>query len=84
MVNRYDATGNAEGQYQPGSEGRVLLNKLEIIDPVEVDNIELSLLEKMQYMLVEELESVQRFTVTDLCDWYSAGLEVLRASLSAA
>ncbi len=37
---RYDTTGNPEGQYEPGSQELVLLNKLGITDLQEIENIE--------------------------------------------
>ena len=42
MSNRY-ATG-AEGEFQPGSDGKVLRNALGITDPLEMDEAEFALL----------------------------------------
>jgi hypothetical protein len=39
MPDRYDTSGNLEGQFQPGSDKKVLLNKLGITDPDEIDDI---------------------------------------------
>ena len=36
MTDRYDTAGNPEGQYQPGSDDSVLLNKLSIVDSAEM------------------------------------------------
>ena len=44
MPDRYDTSSRPEGQYQPGSDGKVLLNKFCITDPAEMDEIELDLL----------------------------------------
>ena len=33
MTGRYNTTGNVEAQFEPGSDGRVLANKLGIADP---------------------------------------------------
>ena len=41
MPDRYDTTGNPEGEYQPGSNDKVLLNKLGITDLLEMEEIEL-------------------------------------------
>ena len=41
MTSRYDTTGNVEAQFQPGSDGRVLVNKLGVSDLDEMDDIEL-------------------------------------------
>ena len=35
MKDRYDTTGNVEAQFEPGSNGRVLVNKLGIADAEE-------------------------------------------------
>jgi cell filamentation protein len=45
MTNRYDASGSTEGQYQPGSNDTVLINKPGITDSDEMDRAELELLE---------------------------------------
>ena len=39
VTGRYDATGNVEAQFEPGSNDRVLANKLGISDPEEMDDI---------------------------------------------
>lgn len=70
MTNRYDTTGNPEGQFQPGSDERVLANKLYITDPAEMDDAELVLLEELQVQLLDEVESDQIITVDDLCNWH--------------
>lgn len=70
MTDRYDTTGNPEGQYQPGSQNRVLLNKLDITDPVEMDVIELDLLEQLSIAVLEEVELDQVITINDLSEWH--------------
>jgi len=37
---RYDVSGLAEAQYEPGSNDRVLRNLLGIVDPDEMDRVE--------------------------------------------
>ena len=37
MTGRYDAAGNVEAQFEPGSNGRVLANKLGVSDVEEMD-----------------------------------------------
>ena len=44
MPDRYDTSSCPEGQFLPGSDDKVLLNKLCITDPAEMDEIELDLL----------------------------------------
>jgi cell filamentation protein len=75
MANRYDTSGNPEGQYQPGSDDQVLVNKLDITDPAEMDDAELILLEELQVGLLDEVESDQRITVEDLCNWHRDWLD---------
>lgn len=70
MTNRYDTSENPEGQFQPGSQERVLLNKLDITEPVEMDTIELDLLEQLSIAVLDEIESDQTITVDDLCEWH--------------
>lgn len=70
MPDRYDTTGNSEGEYQPGSQDRVLLNKLDITDPVEMDEVELNLLEQLSIVVLEEIELDQVITVNDLSEWH--------------
>jgi len=43
----YDASGNIEAQFEPGSDGRVLRNLLGIRDPAEMDDVELDLLDQL-------------------------------------
>lgn len=47
MTNRYDTSTSSEGQYQPGSNDLVLLNKLEITDVAEMNQLELELLDQL-------------------------------------
>ena len=70
MADRYDTSENTEGQFQPGSDDKVLANKLDITNPDEMDDVELVLLEELQAHILDEVESDQRITVTDLCDWH--------------
>lgn len=70
MSDRYDTSGSAKGQFQPESADQVLLNKLGVVDPGEMDDIELVLLEELQSKLLLEIETDQRLAVSDLCDWH--------------
>ena len=54
VTDRYDTSGSHEGQCQSGSDDRVLLNKLGITDPAEMDDIELDLLEQLTEDVVVE------------------------------
>ncbi len=70
MTNRYTASGGVEAQYQPGSKGRVLLNKLGIIDPDEMDAVELDLLFQLYDVVFETVEVDQSITVADIVEWH--------------
>lgn len=77
MADRYDTSGNPEGQFQSGSDGQVLANKLDITDPDEMDDVELVLLEEIQSKLLDDVESDQKITVADLCNWHRDWLETV-------
>lgn len=68
MSDRY-ATG-AEGEFQPGSDERVLRNKLGIIDPAEMDAAELALLHKLYGAVLVEDFPDRRLRVSDLKAWH--------------
>ena len=70
MADRYDTSNNPEGQFQSGSNDQVLANKLGIIDPIEMDEVELGLLDDLTIALIEEIEMDQCLTVEDLCEWH--------------
>ncbi len=70
MTDKYDTSRSAEGQFQPGSQGDVLLNKLGITDMEEMNEVELRLLNKLTRTLLEEIEVDQRISVADLCEWH--------------
>ena len=70
MTNRYDTSGNPEGQFQPNSNGQVLLNKLDITIPIEIDLIELKLLDQLTELLIDELDSNQLITIVELRNWH--------------
>ncbi len=74
MTSRYDTGGTAEGECQPGSDGRVLLNMLGIADPEEMDNREFDLLADLEDVLFGEIEMDQRLTATDLREWHGRWL----------
>lgn len=69
MSGRY-ATEGSQGLYQPGSGDQVLVNKLDITDPAEMDELELELLNKLyESVLLDELP-VRTLTVADLQRWH--------------
>ncbi len=70
MADRYDTTGNPEGQYEPGSQELVLLNKLGITDLQEIEDIEFDHLIQFQVALFDELSIDQQISTDDLCEWH--------------
>ena len=70
MVNRYDAGETTEGRYQPGSDNQVLVNKLGITDPREMDDVELALLEQLTFAIIDEVTEAQQLTAVELCEWH--------------
>ncbi len=70
MTDRYDTSGTPEGQFQPGSDEKVLLNKLGIVDPQKMEDVEFDRLVQFQSALFDELAMDQKLTVDDLCDWH--------------
>jgi len=70
VIDRYDTSGNPEGQFQPGSNDQVLLNKIEVTDSSEMDDIELHLLEQLTKAVLDEVEEDQMITADVLCEWH--------------
>lgn len=70
MNDRYDTTGNVEAQFEPGSCGRVLANKLGISDPEEMDDVELDLLKHLYEDVLGSVGADQRLRVADICEWH--------------
>lgn len=66
---RYQAEGR-QGAWQPGSDDRVLANKLGIVDPADMAEAELILLEKLyQAVLIDDLPD-RRLQILDLKTWH--------------
>jgi cell filamentation protein len=63
-------TAGAEGEFQPGSDGQVLRNKLAITDPSEMDEAELALLHKLYKAVLLEDFPDRRLGVADLKTWH--------------
>ena len=70
MTNRYDTTANTEGQFQPGSNDLVLLNKLSVADSTEMNDIELDLLTQLTSAVLNEVADDQIISSDDLCEWH--------------
>jgi cell filamentation protein len=75
MTDRYDTSRLPEDQYEPGSNGSVLHNKLGIIDPEEMGIAETSALWRVQETLIGEIVADQTFTAHDICEMHRQWLE---------
>ena len=68
-MTRYDVT-SAEGEFEPGSDGRVLRNLVGIRAPEDMDQLELELLGLLyEAVLIDDLPE-QQLTVADLVTWH--------------
>lgn len=69
-MDRYDASGNIEAQFEPGSDGRVLRNKLGVRDSAEMDEIELDLLDQLHNSIPDLVREDQRIHADDIREWH--------------
>ena len=70
---RYDTTGMAEDQYEPGSDGAVLWNLMGIKSRVEMGVVETTELLRVTEGLLETVEADHQFTAMDICDMHRSG-----------
>lgn len=66
--DRYDVSGLPEAQFEPGSNGQVLKNRLGILSKQDMDVVEARALEQAMDVLVRTYDETHRFTATDLRD----------------
>ena len=71
---RYDATGLPEAQFEPGSNGLVLKNRLGIKSPKEMDDVEARALERAMVGLVGMYVERHPFTAPDICEMHKRWL----------
>jgi len=62
--SRYSVSTGVEGEYEPGSDGRVLRNKLGITDPVAMDRAEYEALLRVQEKYYGIIAPETRFTTS--------------------
>jgi cell filamentation protein len=77
MNNRYDTSGNTEGQYQPGSNKTVLLNKPGITNPEDMEMLEFQLLNVSQAHLFDDFGFDQQISQDDLRNWHRRWLDTV-------
>lgn len=70
-MSRYDITGS-EGEYQPGSDNKVLRNLPGITDPEEMNIAETDLLEDLYLQVFDSFP--EELTFETLCQWHRAWL----------
>ena len=68
MNDRYASGG--EGEFQPGSDGQVLRNLLEITDPQDMNEAETALLHRLYQTVLEDDFPDWQVTVADLKHWH--------------
>ena len=73
VISRYTVAKGVEGEFEPGSRGRVLRNKLGIIHKREMDQLEFKALVDVQERYFDVIEDQTRFTADLVCkmhkDW---------------
>lgn len=65
---RYDVSALPEAQFEPGSNGQVLKNRLGITSPETMDDTEARALERALVGLVGKYSEQHRFTAADICE----------------
>ena len=64
---KYDTSALVEAQYEPGSRGRVLKNKLGIKRRREMDRVEIDALARSMVKLAGMFAQAHRFKAKDIC-----------------
>jgi cell filamentation protein len=72
--DRYDTSELTEGQFEPGSQGRVLRNLLGIKRKREMGAVESTELLRMTERFIRLYDGNHRFTAEDLCNMHKAWL----------
>lgn len=74
VKDRYDVSDIPEGQWQAGSRGKVLRNRLGITSKAEMDRVEALALEKAVDGFLHTFNKKHRFTSADICSMHRAWL----------
>ena len=72
---RYNTAHLIEDQFEPGSNGQVLKNKLGITSPEEMDDAEAIALKEATDKLVRKFDKHHRFTAADICAFHKIWLD---------
>ena len=70
---KYDIN-TVEGEYQPGSNGKVLLNLLGITEVSDINDVEIILLLKIYKYLFEDNEIEGKIDIKSILDWHQKWL----------
>lgn len=70
MTTRYNTNHLAEVQFEPGSRGRVLKNRLGIRSKRAMDGIEAANLADATDWAIRHVAADQCFTAADICQWH--------------
>lgn len=68
-MTRYTVSGT-EGEFEPGSDGQVLKNKLGITDPSELQEAETELLLALYTYVLDNVEPEQPITIAMVKEWH--------------
>lgn len=68
-MNKYHV-GGSQTSFQPGSDDQVLLNKINLTDPEDMEEAELMLLAKLYGWVINEAFPDRTITSNDLKDWH--------------
>jgi cell filamentation protein len=66
VIDRYNTANHPEGEFEPGSNNRVLVNRLGVVDPDEMEVVELDLLVRLYDLIPEIIREDQQITVNDI------------------
>lgn len=72
---RYKTTHLIEDQFEPGSNGQVLKNKLGITSSEEMDDAEAIALKEATDKLVRKVDKHHQFTAADICGFHKIWLD---------
>jgi cell filamentation protein len=73
--DRYSTSNFVEDQFEPGSNGKVLKNKLGIRSPEAMEDAEAIALQEATDKLVRKFGADHRFTAADICEFHKIWLE---------
>ena len=73
MATRYDPSGT-QAEFEPGSDGQVLKNRLGIKARTAMDDAEAAALERTVDALVRTFDQEHRFTAADICGFHQVWL----------